>query len=188
MFKKDILLFDLEMTGLDVTKHEIIQIAAILLDRKTLKEKKSFSTFVKPQRWAKRDPEAMAVNKISAEDLKNAPSMATALKKFNKTFGSDVTPAMYGGNLDIVFFPAAYRSVKMKYPFTLQYTFNLWPLCYFYMAKHKKLTNPKKFAGFTLEDVGTALGVKKIENRHNAIVDCQYEAEIFRALVKKLKV
>ena len=43
-------------------------------------------------------------------------------------------------------------------------------------------------AGFTLEDVGTALGVKKIENRHNAIVDCQYEAEIFRALVKKLKV
>ena len=33
-FKKDLLLIDLETTGLDAGKHEIIQIAAILLDKK----------------------------------------------------------------------------------------------------------------------------------------------------------
>src|SRR4051812_14401979 len=38
MFNKDILLLDIESTGTDVTKHEIIQLAAILLDKKTLKE------------------------------------------------------------------------------------------------------------------------------------------------------
>ncbi len=187
MFKKDILLFDLECTGLDVTKHEIIQIAAILLDKKTLKQKKSFATYVKPKRWAKRDPEAMSVNKIKWDQLKDAPDMKTVLKQFNQTFGSDVTPTMYGGNLDIIFFPAAFRSVKMKYPFTVQYTFNLWPLCYFYMAKHKSLNNRKKFAGFTLEDVGKKLGVKKAEGRHDALVDCEYEAEILRGLVKAIK-
>lgn len=187
MFKKDILLFDLECTGLDVTKHEIIQIAAILLDKKTLKQKKSFESYVKPKKWAKREPEAMAVNKISWEQLKNAPSMEAVLKKFNRAFGSDVTPAMYGGNLDIIFFPAAYRSVKMKYPFTVQYTFNLWPLCYFYMARHKALKNPHKFAGFTLEDVGDHLGVKKVSGRHDALVDCEYEADVLRGLVKALK-
>lgn len=187
MFKKDLLLFDLECTGLDVTKHEIIQIAAILLDKKTLKEKKSFTSYIKPKRWAKRDPEAMAVNNITWDQVKDAPSMEAVLKKFNRTFGSDVTPTMYGGNLDIVFFPAAYRSVKMKYPFTVQYTFNLWPLCYFYMAKTKQLKNPNKFAGFTLEDVGNSLKVSKAENRHEALADCKYEADILRGLAKAIK-
>jgi DNA polymerase III epsilon subunit-like protein len=187
MFKKDLLLFDLECTGLDVTKHEVIQLAAILLDKKTLKQKKSFASYIKPRRWAKRDAEAMAVNKITWDQLKSAPPMGSVLKKFIRTFGSDVTPVMYGGNLDIIFFPAAFRSVKMKYPFTVQYTFNLWPLCYFYMAKHKSLNNPHKFAGFTLEDVGNKLGIKKVTGRHDALVDCEYEADVLRGLVKALK-
>ena len=43
MFNKDLLVLDIESTGTDVTKHEIIQLAGILLDKKTLKEKKVFS-------------------------------------------------------------------------------------------------------------------------------------------------
>ena len=38
-FYKDILLIDLETTGLDAGRHEIVQIAAVLLDKKTLKER-----------------------------------------------------------------------------------------------------------------------------------------------------
>ena len=50
-FKKDILLVDTEFTGFDLQKHELVQLAAVLLDKKTLKEKKVFSSFVKPE-WA----------------------------------------------------------------------------------------------------------------------------------------
>ena len=32
-------MIDMEFTGIDIAKHEIIQIAAIVLDKKTLKEK-----------------------------------------------------------------------------------------------------------------------------------------------------
>ena len=40
-FERDILLIDTEFTGFDIDKHEIIQLAAVLLDKKTLKEKRA---------------------------------------------------------------------------------------------------------------------------------------------------
>lgn len=186
MFNKDILVFDIEATGIDVTKHEIIQIAAILLDKKTLKEKKSFSSFVKPKAWSKRDPEAVAISGLSWEQLKDAPSIKTVLQKFNRTFGKNCIPSNYGGNLDIIFLPAAYRNSKMKYPFEY-HTFNMWPLFYTYMASHRRLTNRKRFVGFSLEDIGDFLKVPRMSGRHDALIDCRYEADILRALLKKIE-
>lgn len=185
MFNKDLLMLDIEATGIDVTKHEIIQLAAVLLDKKTLKEKKSFNMFVKPKHWAKREKEAMAVNNISWEQLKNAPGIKTVLQKFNKTFGAEAIPATYGGNLDIVFLPAAYRSAGMKYPFEY-HTYNMWPVCYTFMAKHKQLKNRKRFVGFSLEDLGDYLKVTRLPGRHDALVDCRYQAEVLRKLLKAL--
>ncbi len=186
MFNKDLLVLDIESTGIDVTKHEIIQLAAVQLDKKTLKEKKSFSSFVRPKKWAKRDPEAMAVNSIAWEQVKDAPSLKSVLQKFNRTFGKDVIPTTYGGNLDIIFLPAAYRSVGMKYPFEY-HTFNMWPLFYTFMAMHKQLKNKKRYVGFSLEDTGDFLKVPRQDGRHDALVDCYYEADVLRAVLKKLK-
>ncbi len=186
MFNKDLLVLDIEATGIDVTKHEIIQLAGVLLDKKTLTEKQSFSSFVRPKKWSKRSPDAMAVNAISWEQLKNAPELKTVLKNFTKTFGKSAIPTTYGGNLDIIFLPAAYRQSKMRYPFDY-HTFNMWPLFYTYMALHKQLKNRKRFVGFSLEDIGDYLKVPRMPGRHDALGDCRYEAEVLRALVKKLK-
>ncbi len=185
MFNKDLLLLDIEATGIDVTKHEIIQLAAVLLDKKTLREKKSFNLFAKPVNWNKRSLEAMSVNKIDWEQVKSAPNLKSVLQKFNHTFGKNVIPTTYGGNLDIIFLPAAYRSVKMRYPFEY-HTFNIWPLCYTYMAKRGQLKNTKRFVGFTLENIGDYLGVSRLPGRHDALVDCRYEADILRSLLKAI--
>lgn len=187
MFNHDLLILDIEATGLDVTKHEIIQLAAVLLDKKTLKEKASFSSYVKPRYWNRRNPESMAVCNITWEDVKNAPSIKTVLQKFTKQFGTHILPTTYGGNLDIVYLPAAYRQAGLKFPFDY-HTFNFWALCYTYMAKRKKLTNKKRFAGFRLEEVARELKVAVPENRHDALVDCLFEAAVLRKLVKALKV
>ena len=64
-FKKDLLLIDIEATGLDPKRHEIIQLAGILLDKKTLKEKKSFNAYIRPRKWSVRDKASMKVNKIT---------------------------------------------------------------------------------------------------------------------------
>lgn len=183
MFNKDLLMLDIECTGIDVTKHEIIQIAGVVLDKKTLKEKKSFMSYVKPVNWNIQEPEAMAVCKIDWEDVKDAPSIKTVLQKFNRAFGSDVIPTTYGGNLDAIFLPAAYRQAKMKYPFEY-HSFNMWPLCYTYMAKRNQLKNKKRYVGFSLEDLGDYLGVQRMPRRHDALGDCLYQAAILRALIK----
>ena len=182
MFNKDILLIDIEATGTDVTKHEIIQLAGLLLDKKTLKEKKRFNSFVKPLKWKNRDPEAMAVAKVTWDQLKNAPSLKSVLQKFNKTFSHNAVIATYGGGLDITFFPAAYRQSKMRYPFDY-HEFNLWPLFYVYMAKHKKLNNKKRFAGFSMEDMLKMFRIPLPAGRHTALVDCEIEAELLRRVL-----
>lgn len=186
MFNQDLLMLDIEATGIDVTKHEVIQIAGLLLDKKTLKAKKRFTSYVRPRNWKSRDAEAMSVNNLTWDDLKDAPDIKTVMQKFNRAFGSKVIPTTYGGNLDIIFLPAAYRSAKMKYPFEY-HTLNMWPICYLYMAKYKKLKNKSRFVGFTLEDIGEFLKVKPVTDRHDALADCEYQAEILRALVKKIK-
>ena len=187
MFNKNILVLDIEATGLDFYKNEIIQIAAILLDKKTLKEKKSFESFIKPTNWKSRDPEAMEVNNISWDMLKKAPSLKTVLKNFEKTFGTNVIVAPYGTILDTAMLRIAYKKCALTYKFDY-HVFDIWPLVYIYMAKKRKLTNKKRFSGFSLEDAANHLGIKIEAGRHTALIDCRLEAEVLRKIVKKVKV
>src|SRR5258708_4023890 len=107
-FKKDILLIDLETTGLDSSKHQIIQVAVVLLDGKTLKEKKALDVFVRPRHWSRRDLESMLVNKITWEQVKNAPSLKEAIKSLEAEFEpKKVIIAYYGGPVDMDFLRAA---------------------------------------------------------------------------------
>lgn len=187
MFNKDLLLVDIEATGVDVNKHEMIQLAAILLDKKTLKVKKSFNQYIKPRKWKNRDPEAMQVCGITWEQVKNAPTLPVVLRKFNQAFGHNVILTNYGGNMDFVFLAECYRQAKMRYAFDY-HTLNIWALAFLYTNKTKTLKNKKKFTGFGLEDIAHKLKVALPENRHDALADCELEAGVLRQLVKKLKV
>jgi DNA polymerase-3 subunit epsilon len=184
-FNKDLLLIDIEATGLDAGRHEIIQLAGILLDKKTLKEKEAFSSFVKPTRWKNRDPESMAVNKIVFDQVKDAPNLKSTLEKFNKTFGRNVILSYYVGIMDITFLQAAYKRAKMKWPFDY-HTFNIWSLFYPYLAAKNQLKNKKDFSGFNLGDLVKKFKIKvNKEQLHDALVDCRVEAEVLRKILKK---
>ncbi len=187
-FKKDILLIDTEFTGLDAGKHDLIQLAAVLLDKKTLKEKQAFNTYIKPLNWKNRDPESMAVNKISWEQLKDAPTLKQALQKFGKIFDlKNVILAYYVGINDILFLSTAYKKTKLNYPFDY-HTFNIWGLFYAYLANKNRLTSKKDFAGFGLESLVKMLKIKVDKNQlHDALVDCRLEAKILRKIVSQLK-
>lgn len=184
MFSKNILIVDLETTGLDVHRHEIIQIAAVLLDKKSLTELKHFNSFVKPRFWKRRDPEAMAVNKIEFNQLAHAPTLFEAIKKFRKAFApSEVIVANYGGILDITFLRKAFESGK--FPYTYDYhIFNIWALCYAYMSKYGRFSNTKKFPGFGLEDL--AKKFKLQSQTHDALDDCRLEADVMRHILKHI--
>lgn len=182
-FKRDLLLIDLETTGLDASRHEIIQLAAVLLNRKTLKEEEVFSSYVKPLAWQRRDKESMAVNKITFEQIKDAPDLKTVLSQFNNFFkAKQVILSYYGGPLDMDFLRAAYRRLKLAWRFDYHY-FNLWAVFYAFLAARGQLKNNKKFAGFSLEDLMEKFKIKS-KNRHDALEDCRVEAEILRGIMK----
>ena len=185
-FKRDILLIDLEFSGFDLQKHEVLQIAAVLLDKKTLKEKKVFSSFVKPSKWKHRDPESMAVNKITFNTVKDAPTLKEAIKEFDRVFGHNVIQAAYVGFNDKRFLLDAYKKAGIKYKFDYHY-FDLWALFYGYLASRNKLKSTKDFAGFGLEYLIKMFKIKiNSNNLHDALVDCRVEAEVLRKVMKSL--
>ena len=76
-----ITVFDVETTGLDPRKgHRIIEIAGVRLENGALRTETAFVEFVNPERdipW-----EAKQVNKISDEDVCDAPTIDIILPKF----------------------------------------------------------------------------------------------------------
>ena len=183
-FKKDILLIDAEFTGFDLRKHEIVQLAAVLLDKKTLKEKKFFSSYIRPTKWQHRDRASMAVNKISLTMLKNAPPLKQVIKKFNRTFGHNLILAAYVGFNDKRFLMEGYKRAGVKFLFDYHY-FDLWGLFYAYLAKKNQLKSKKDFAGFGLESLIKIFKIRLDKNQlHDALVDCRVEAEILRRVIK----
>ncbi len=73
--------FDLETTGLDPRKgHRIIEIAGIRIEDGKILEERNFVSMVNPERdipW-----EARQVNKISEEQVKDAPTIDAVLPQF----------------------------------------------------------------------------------------------------------
>jgi DNA polymerase III epsilon subunit-like protein len=186
-FHKDILLIDTEFSGFDVPKrHDLLQIGAVLLDKKTLKEKKYFNSYIKPSKWNGRNRESMAVNKISWEDVKDAPTLKQAIGKFNRAFPHNVIQAFYVGYNDKRILSDAYKRVGIKWPFDYHY-FDLWALFYGYLAKQNKLNSKKDFAGFGLESLIKTLKININKNQmHDALVDCRLEAEVLRKIISKI--
>lgn len=184
MLPKDILLIDLETSGLDSSVHDIIQIGAVLLDRKTLKEKKAFSSFVKPVNWKKRMKESMAVNKIDYKQLKDAPTVDEVLKELTALCDpKQVILSYYVGTLDIDFLKAGFKKSRLEFPYDYHF-FNIWGLFLGYAYKHNLMTNKKQFARFGLEDLMKHFKISTAEDSlHDALVDCRVEAEILRKVM-----
>ena len=90
-FDRDILVFDVETTGVDPRVHQIVSIGALLLDRTTLAPVKSMSTLVQllPEAFAQADSKAMQIHGLTLSQLETAPAPAEVVTQFLETFGAD---------------------------------------------------------------------------------------------------
>jgi DNA polymerase III alpha subunit (gram-positive type) len=127
----------------------------------------------------------MAVNKITWEQVKDAPSLAEVVKKFDRTFGVDVMLSSYVGFADKKYLLEAYKTAGIKWRFDHHY-FDVWSVCYAALAKKNKLTSKEDFAGFGVKSLMKKYNIKS--NRlHDALEDCRVEAEVLRKVIKDLK-
>lgn len=108
MYSNTIMVFDFETGSLDINKCEVIQVAAMAINRKTLEPIKDgiFETLIKPRDFNNLQDEALAINKKTREELKLAPSIDAVWKKlsdfismFNNGKGNISAPIPAGKNI-----------------------------------------------------------------------------------------
>lgn len=188
MFTKDLVVFDTETTGLNIDKHELIQIAAIRLEHQTLTEIDRFVTYIKPQKWETQDPEAALIHKIYYETIKDAPSLEQVLIDFEAKFPpQEVLLSAYNLPFDFSFLYEAYRRLGKPMPFDF-HGVDIWAFAYYFWCNVPHEINPKKRLGFGLSDMAKLLGITTEGNYHDAVTDCEVEAEVLRRLISKIHI
>lgn len=161
----DFVVFDIETTGLDPAHDQIAEIAAIKCENGL--PVGTFSTFVSidgpmPKR-------AEAVNHITDDMLKGAPSISEALSSFSSFIGSDTT--LVGHNIegfDIYFIDRAAEACKVPVSYegtidTLRIARDIWP-----DRRH------------SMDSLRTYLGLPQ-NDAHRALKDCYDELALFNA-------
>ena len=101
----ELVVFDLETTGLSPTAHDIIQIAAVRVRFDRVLHTESYSTFVNP--GYRIPPFITSYTGISDSNVRNAPSAAQALAEFSRFVGSNTLLAHNGHRFDMPFIRAA---------------------------------------------------------------------------------
>lgn len=101
----DLVIFDLETTGLSPQVNDIIQIAAVRMRGGAVCQDESFATFVDP---GYRIPPFIArYTGISDREVRGAPSVATALSAFARFVGEGTLLAHNGHRFDMPFIQCA---------------------------------------------------------------------------------
>jgi len=108
-FPRDLLVLDLETTGIDPVLHSTIEIGAVLLDRHTLEEVKAWSAVIKRQERNGTNPYSMALHGISLQDIKMGKDPKRAVEEFLETFGTDYLLTGWNVGFDVQFFRALLR-------------------------------------------------------------------------------
>lgn len=173
---------DLECTGLEPERHEIIQIARVVVDtvEQTIIPSLTMSEYIQPSRWDQRDHSAMKVNEITREKLQcEGIPKQQALEGFRSGLNwNETVLAAWGADFEAKFLQDAFRQIDRVVPFTFK-VIDIRSLGHFPRAK----------LGFTdylgLGDSCDYYGVSfDVAKAHDALYDAAKTAELALALLQ----
>ncbi len=166
-------IFDIETTGLDPLRgHRIVEIAGVRMENGIIHESTAFATFVNPERdipW-----EARQVNKISDEEVKNAPTIDQVLPEF-LTFAAGTTLVAHNASFDMGF-------LESEKQFCWGYV-DL-PECLCTMALSRSLY-PSEFR-HSLDVLCKRLNLTMPTARHRALADAVLAAQALQKMTEKV--
>lgn len=165
-FLKDILLVDFE------GGEEPTQIGAVLLDKDTLEEKDSFSSYV----WADLQGYVSPHSGISQETLIGAPSQAEVGKMIFEKFGTDILISTWVANYDIICFKKIIIAAGIEWNLYDYHVLDIWPVAYVHLIKNGYQ------GGIRSEEMFKEFGAKP-RGLHDALEDCKIAADILRRIV-----
>jgi DNA polymerase III epsilon subunit-like protein len=177
---------DIETSSASISTAQILQIAGLMLDPRTLEIKDGFCSYIKPENWDTVEPGALAVNKLNHEILDNAPDIKLVFQqfcawvgKYNRGNSTYTAPIMSGYNilgfdLPIIsrfcerFGPWDAKSGRQKL-FNQVNFFDLYYLMLYWNENNPEL--PKLKLSIVLEYMG--MSTATLENSHDALFDCK---------------
>ena len=105
--------FDTETTGLSARYERIIEFGGVLIEKGRVLRR--FDTFIKPDIDLEHAKEAMAINHITEDDLRGAPSMDEVLPQIMDFLGDNILVA-HNATFDIGMLNAALERNKASHP------------------------------------------------------------------------
>lgn len=173
MRKNNLVFIDIETTGLNVSKHEIIEIGCILTTPK-LEVIEEFELKIKPERIEDADPTSLKINHYKEEEWQDALPLEKAMKILSeKTKGF----IMVGQNV-------AFDSMFLEFNFSKLGIVNE-------MHYHKldtisiawaKLHREPDLNHFSLREMCVRFGIKN-EHSHTALSDARATYELYKKLM-----
>lgn len=170
---RPVLFIDLEMTGLDVSKHEIIEIAALLTRPPDFTVINSYFTLVTPQHIATADPQALEIVGYTPKLWQDAIPIRQALLELSQ-FAPDCVLAGWSVQNEWNFLIHALEAEHLPYFFDDK-MLEVWSLAY---AKFHTSTEIDR-----LNLANTAKLLNVPVDRHKPDSDIRATYEIFKKLL-----
>lgn len=174
MRKHNLAFIDIETTGLNLIKHEIIEIGCVLTTP-TLQVIEEFELKIKPEHIENADPVSLKVNHYNAKDWKSAQSLKKAMQILSLKIQDCI---MVGQNV-------AFDSGFLEYAFAKTGIINS-------LHYHKldtiaiawaKFHKDKDFEHFSLRELCLRFGIKN-ERSHTALSDARATFELYKKLME----
>ncbi len=164
---------DIETTGLDPRKHEIIEIGVVLFESETGQILETLNLKVKPERPEDGEPKAYEVNGYTEEAWKDGMPLTEAMYLFRE-MTSGARMMAYNITFDWGFIQEAFRSTGASNG--LHYH----KLCLMSMAIIKLPHD--KVKSWKLKDVAESLGIPPEPSVHRALNGAMSAYEVYKQL------
>ena len=179
--ERPIAVTDLELTGLDPDRHEVIEFGLVVLEPHTLRVAEEWEANVIPQHLENADPEAMQVNGYTPQAWRNAMHIDAALAQFlEKTRG---TVFASWGAIDWIFITKALRERNINpKEYFFKHPRDLWSICcqlYQERIRESGISNP------SLSWFSEELGIPKEPAPHRALNGARQAALVYHAILTK---
>jgi DNA polymerase-3 subunit epsilon len=169
--------FDLETTGLDPKKDEIVSIGAVKIKNLKVDLRTEFYRTVKPEKDLKK--ENILIHGITQSELQNAPPPEKVIPEFLEYIKGTVLTGYF------VSFDISVLSRYTKQMFGIPVLNPFLDLKDIYLLNLRKSYTPvEKIKEKSLEELAKEYGIP-VEKRHNALYDSLISALLFTAMAKK---
>jgi DNA polymerase III subunit epsilon len=168
---------DIESTGLDFLKHEIIEIAGVIVEQSedgSFRVVEEFEYKIKPLRIHDAEPQALKVNHYDPSAWTEALLLSDAMKLVGEKT-KDMIMVAHNVAFDSAFIDKAFKESGMKNP---MHYHRLDTVSMAYI----KLRNVPEVDHFSLHELCRYFGIEN-PNSHTALADARADFELYKKLI-----